>query len=100
MLKNQDFDKFHALDSAMLARVEQMLAKDIADIMTLVPQEAALGTDISGKTLFIHLRGLKPDLHCWKPVITNFTYSTLLPISTVCLASFLRENELFMLLTW
>lgn len=51
MLANQDFDKFKSIDLAMLQRVEQMLAKDIADIMTLVPQEAASGSDISGKIL-------------------------------------------------
>ncbi|XP_054271837.1 EH domain-containing protein 1-like [Macrosteles quadrilineatus] len=48
LLSHQDFDKFRPLDPQMLQRVEQMLAKDIADIMTLVPQEAATGVDIAG----------------------------------------------------
>ncbi|XP_046670507.1 EH domain-containing protein 3-like [Homalodisca vitripennis] len=48
LLSHQDFDKFKPLDSAMLERVEHMLAKDIADIMNLVPQEAAAGADITG----------------------------------------------------
>uniref|UniRef100_A0A1B6M3N3 EH domain-containing protein 1 n=1 Tax=Graphocephala atropunctata TaxID=36148 RepID=A0A1B6M3N3_9HEMI len=48
LLSHQDFDKFKLLDPAMLQRVEHMLAKDIAEIMSLVPQEAAAGVDISG----------------------------------------------------
>lgn len=61
MLANQDFDKFKSIDLAMLQRVEQMLAKDIADIMTLVPQEAASGSDISGKIL------MSENKHCLLP---------------------------------
>lgn len=53
MLANQDFNKFNQIDLAMLQRVEQMLAKDIADIMSLVPQEVSSGSDISGKTFYI-----------------------------------------------
>jgi len=48
MLSNQDFDKFQPLNPALLERVEQMLAKDIAEIMSLVPQEAVAGADIAG----------------------------------------------------
>lgn len=63
MLANQDFDKFKSIDLAMLQRVEQMLAKDIADIMTLVPQEAASGSDISGKLYVLEQAFLLPNLN-------------------------------------
>jgi len=48
LLTHQDFDKFQSLNPLVLERVEQMLAKDIAEIMTLVPQEAASDSDIAG----------------------------------------------------
>lgn len=48
LLISQDFDKFESLNPTLLQTVDQMLAKDIADIMSIVPQEAASGADIAG----------------------------------------------------
>uniref|UniRef100_A0A1B6CFC6 Dynamin-type G domain-containing protein n=1 Tax=Clastoptera arizonana TaxID=38151 RepID=A0A1B6CFC6_9HEMI len=47
LLVHQDFNKFEALDTKMLESVEGMLAKDISEIMGMIPREAPK-TDISG----------------------------------------------------
>jgi len=48
-LKMADFSKFRSLSSSMIAKVDDMIAKDIAELMVVIQRDEAKATDLYNK---------------------------------------------------